>query len=100
MKNPANWRQGIAYRACFSLDTVSGTINVEFPDLPGCVASGGCFVEARDRAKRTLDAWIDASLVGGKTVAAPSAATGGIWISARSGFQQARATSTRRLSLM
>ena len=55
MTSPPYRRQGVAFRAFFRLDTASGLFGVEFPDLPGCVASGGDFVQARDDAKHALD---------------------------------------------
>ena len=87
-------RKGVPYRAFVRLDTVSGVVVVEFPDLPNCSGSGGDFVQALDRAKRALDSWIDASLRRGQDVPAvtdrkparPAALE--VWIAARSAFQQ------------
>jgi predicted RNase H-like HicB family nuclease len=97
MTSPLYRRQGVAFRAFFNLDTASGLFAVEFPDLPGCVARGDDFVQARDHAKHVLDAWIDASLARGETVPIPDAAreprrpvAHTVWISTRSGFDQAR----------
>ncbi len=89
-----NERKGVAYRAVFRMNDVSGAFAVDFPDLPGCVGGGNDFVQARAHAKRALDAWIDASLHRGDTVPAaasreparPAAHT--VWIAARSGFEQ------------
>lgn len=97
MTSPPYRRQGVAFRAFFHLDFASGLFGVEFPDLPGCVASGGDFVQARDDAKRALDLWIDTWLDRGEAIPVPAALREqrqpighAVWISSRSGFDQAR----------
>jgi predicted RNase H-like HicB family nuclease len=94
-------RKGVSYRAVFQLDTASGVLAVAFPDLPDCSGEGDDFVQALDFAKRSLDAWIDASLQRGETVSAatrreptrPTAPT--FWIAAGSAVQQRRIQSPR-----
>lgn len=94
MTSPPYRRQGVVFRAVFNFDIASREFAVEFPDLPGCVASGADFVQARDLAKRALDRWIEASLERGEAV--PSPAPGGqaprdalaVWIAARSDFER------------
>jgi predicted RNase H-like HicB family nuclease len=95
MTNPPYRRHGVVFRAYFSLDIASGAFAVEYPDLPGCVASGAGFVHARDSAKRALDRWIDASLDRGEAVPPPPQCQPrrdprAVWIAARSEFEQGR----------
>ena len=102
MTKPLYRRQGAAYHALFNLDIASGVFAVEFPDLPGCVASGGDFVQARDGAKRALDRWIDASLDRGEAIPTPVSprlaqlGASAVWIAARSEFEQRRLAPLRR----
>lgn len=99
-----NQRKGVAYRADFRINAASGAFAVAFPDLPGCVAGGGDFVQARDQAKRALDAWMDAALDRGEAVPAPAfhvrpePAAHTVLIAARSGFEQRMVQSMRRPS--
>lgn len=94
MTKPPCRRQGVVFRAVFNFDIASRVFAVEFPDLPGCVASGADFVQARDGAKRALDRWIDASLDRGEVVPAPASrrlaqfGANAVWIAARSEFEQ------------
>ena len=95
-------RRGAAYCASFSLDAASGEFGVKFPDLPGCIASGGDFVHARDQAKHVLDAWIDALIDRGEEIPTPTLRTQArpttlmVWIAARSAFERERLSPARR----
>ena len=99
-----NERKGVSYRAFFRMSCVSGAFAVSFPELPGCVSEGDDFVQARDHAKRALDAWIDASLRRGETAPAaarrkpPQPASQTFFIEARSRFEQRRVWSSRPVS--
>jgi hypothetical protein len=95
---PKYRRQGAAFRALVQLDIASRVFDIEFPDLPACVASGGDdFVHAPDRAKRPFGHWIHALHGRARAVPVPAAcrdvknsAGHAVWISSRSGFEQAR----------
>lgn len=97
-----NERKGVSYRAFFRMDTVSRVFAVDFPDLPGCTSEGDDFVQARDRAKLALDAWMDASLHRGESAPAvtdrepPLPAAHIVWIAARSGFEQRKIPTSRQ----
>jgi predicted RNase H-like HicB family nuclease len=44
---------------------------VEVPELPGCMADGGTYVEAVRNAERVIEEWIDKAEELGRTVPQP-----------------------------
>ena len=44
---------------------------VEVPELPGCMADGGTYVEAVTNAQRVIDEWIAAAQEEGRTIPEP-----------------------------
>ncbi|MCK4257981.1 MAG: toxin-antitoxin system HicB family antitoxin [Halanaerobiales bacterium] len=61
------------YRMRFYPDNVDGNVewNVEFPDLPGCVASGDTLEEALELAQDAKRVWLEIALEDGKKIPKP-----------------------------